>query len=208
MRIPRPRIPQRALYRLGIVALAAGAAGIAGFSLHRLEETDAVLARPASSRGNGDIAMEQRRQAATLAAAQVALDQMRQEVALLRAGFDAQEERQRHAMTAANKRIDWLETLVYGDATGSIRPNPEPNPTPRLARGRHGPQQHAAPVAQAPPGWFVLYAESGLAVLSGRDGMIDVTPGFVIPELGRVSGIRQEGDRWIVVTDSGTIRER
>jgi hypothetical protein len=208
MRIPRPRIPQRALYRLGIVALAAGAAGIAGFSLHQLEETNAVLARLATSRGNGVIAMEQRRQAATLAAAQVALDQMRQEVALLRAGFDAQEERQRHAVTAANKRIDWLETLVYADTTGSIHPNSIPNPTPRLTPGRHGPQQHAASAAQAPAGWFVLYAESGLAVLSGDDGMIDVTPGFVIPELGRVSEIRQEGDRWIVVTDSGTIRER
>ena len=190
------------------MALAAGPAVIAGFSRLRLEETAAVLPRLATTRGDGDIAAEQRRQAATLAATQVTLDQMRQEIIQLRAGFDAQDERYRHAMMAANKRIDWLETLVYSDVTGSTRSNPTQNSIPVLTPGRHGPQQHAAPAAQAPLGWFVLYAESGLAVLSGRGGTIDVTPGFVVPDLGRVSAIRQDGDRWMVVTDRGIIRER
>jgi hypothetical protein len=44
-------------------------------------------------------------------------------------------------------------------------------------------------------GWFVLYADNGVAVLSGCGGTIDVTPGFVIPELGQA-------------TDSRTIQER
>ena len=41
------------------------------------------------------------------------------------------------------------------------------------------------------------------------EAAIDVTPGFTVPDLGRVAAIRQEGGRWVVVTDKGmTIRER
>jgi hypothetical protein len=54
----------------------------------------------------------------------------------------------------------------------------------------------------------VLHAQEGVAVISGKGGTIDVTPGFVIPQLGRVAEIRQQGGRWEVVTDKGTIRER
>jgi len=55
----------------------------------------------------------------------------------------------------------------------------------------------------------VLHAENGVAVIAGRGGAIDVTPGFMVPDLGRVAAIRQEGGRWVVVTDRGTtIRER
>jgi hypothetical protein len=34
-------------------------------------------------------------------------------------------------------------------------------------------------------GWFVLYADNGVAVISDRGGTIDVTPGFVIPQLAK-----------------------
>jgi len=55
----------------------------------------------------------------------------------------------------------------------------------------------------------VLHAEKGVAVIAGKSGAIDVTPGFVVPNLGRVAAIRQEGRRWVVTTDKGmTIRER
>jgi hypothetical protein len=55
----------------------------------------------------------------------------------------------------------------------------------------------------------VLHAEKGVAVIAGKGGAIDVTPGFMVPDLGRVAAIRQEGGRWVVVTDKGmTIRER
>jgi hypothetical protein len=41
------------------------------------------------------------------------------------------------------------------------------------------------------------------------EAAFDVTPGFTVPDLGRVAAIRQEGGRWVVVTDKGmTIRER
>ena len=117
------------------------------------------------------------------------------ELAALRSSLDEQEERSRHALNAVNKRIDWLETLVYaGDTTGSVQPAPSSVPSRRRG-GQAG-------------GWFVLHAETGVAVISGKAGTIDVTPGFMIPQLGRVAAIRQQGGRWEVVTDKVTIRER
>jgi hypothetical protein len=122
------------------------------------------------------------------------------DVAALRTSLDEHVERNRHEFNAVNKRIDWLEQLVYSqDVTGSVQPAAS-QAAPPTGR-RHG--------VQAAPGWFVLHAEQGVAVISGKGGTIDVTPGFVVPELGRVAAIRQEGGRWVVVTDKGmTIRER
>lgn len=111
----------------------------------------------------------------------------------LRISLDEQAERNRIEFNAAHKRIDWLEKLVYNqDAAGSVQPAP--------AR-RHS--------TQSAPRWFVLHAEKDVAVIAGKGGAISVTPGFMVPHLGRVAAIRQEAGRWVVVIDKGrTIRER
>lgn len=116
------------------------------------------------------------------------------ELGVLRTSLDEQAERNRNEFNAVNKRIDWLEKLAYGqDGTGSVEP-----PTPGRRR-----------LAQSGNRWFVMHAEKGVAVIASKGGAIDVTPGFVVPDLGRVSAIRQEGRRWVVVMDKGvTIRER
>jgi TolA-binding protein len=120
-------------------------------------------------------------------------------LASLRTSLVEEEERNREALAAVNKRVDWLETLVYGhDATGSVQGAAPPAPGSTAAR-RRGRQSS---------GWYVLHAETGVAVISGKGGIIDVTPGLVIPEFGRVAAIRQQGGHWEVVTDKGTIRER
>jgi hypothetical protein len=116
------------------------------------------------------------------------------ELATLRTTIDEHEERNSSALTAVNKRIDWLETLVYSrDATGSAQPTVP-------ATRRRG--------AKAKSAWIVLHAEEGLAVIGGTGGTIDVTPGYVMPELGRVAAIRQRGGRWEVVTEKGTLTQR
>jgi hypothetical protein len=120
------------------------------------------------------------------------------DLATLRTSLDEHAERNRYEFSAVNKRIDWLEQLVYSpaDVTGSVAPVAPPAP----GRG-HG--------AQSAPEWFVLHAEKGVAVIAGKSGTIDVTPGFVVPDLGRVAAIRQQGGHWVVVMDKGlTIRER
>jgi len=119
------------------------------------------------------------------------------ELAGLRTSLEEHEQRNQQQFIAVNKRIDWLETLVYSrDLTGSVQPSATPAPTP--ARRRH---------ARVKPSWFVLHAQDGVAVIGGRTGTLDVTPGFVIPELGKVMSIEQQSGHWVVVAEKGSIKE-
>ncbi len=116
------------------------------------------------------------------------------ELASLRTSIDEHDLRDRQEFIAVNKRIDWLEALVYShDATGSVQPSVAPS-------RRRG--------ARSASRWFVLHAQDGVAVIAGKNGAIDVTPGYVVPDLGRVSAVEQRDGRWVVVTEKGTIRER
>jgi hypothetical protein len=110
----------------------------------------------------------------------------------LRSSLDEQAERNRNEFHAVNKRLDWLEKFIYGPE-GAVQP---------AGTARRPGRQFAR-------GWRVLHAANGAAVISGKGGAIDVIPGSKVPDLGRVSAIRQERGRWVVVTDNGmTIRER
>jgi hypothetical protein len=210
---------------LAPVALAA--AVVTGASLSGLA-SGAVQKLPwtAGSRHDSAIMAEQRRQASALEKIEVAVSRARADVALLnartdevenlhleaakspinsgtdrefdlgalRSSLDEQADRNRNELRAVNKRLDWLEKIVYGqDAAGPVQ---------LAAPARH-------PNGRSGRRWFVLHAEKGVAVIAGKGGAIDVTPGFTVPDLGRVAAIRQEGGRWVVVTDKGmTIRER
>jgi len=207
-----------------LIAVALAAAVVTGASLSGIA-TGAIqdLLRTAGVGLNSEIRAEQHRQAKAIEKMEMSFNLTRADVALLsawveeterphqetassgadradgefdlgalRTSFDALAERNRNEFNAVNKRIDWLEMLVYNqDVTGSV-----PLPPRRQTM-------------QSGPGWFVLHAEKGVAVIAGKSGAIDVTPGFWVPELGRVTAIRQEAGRWVVVTDKGmTIRER
>jgi hypothetical protein len=216
---------------LAPVALAA--AVVTGASLSGLA-SGAVQKLPwtAGSRHDSAIMAEQHRQASALEKIEVAVSRARADVALLnaradeaenlhleaaksaispatnsatgtdrefdlgalRSSLDEQAERNRNELRAVNKRLDWLEKIVYGQDAA--------RPVQLAAPGRR-------PNARSGRRWFVLHAEKGVAVIAGKGGAIDVTPGFMVPDLGRVAAIRQEGGRWVVVTDKGmTIRER
>jgi hypothetical protein len=111
----------------------------------------------------------------------------------LRSSFDEHVEHNRNAFRAVNKRLDWMEKLIYG---------PERAVQPAGTR--------RALHRQFAQGWRVVQAENGIAVISSKGGVMDVTPGSSVPELGRIAAIRQgRGGRWVVVTENGTtIRER
>jgi hypothetical protein len=216
---------------LAPVALAA--AVVTGASLSGLA-SGAVQKLPwtAGSRHDSAIVAEQRRQASALEKIEVAVSRAHADVALLntraddaenlhleaakstinpatnsatgtdrefdlgalRSSLDEQAERNRNELRTVNKRLDWLEKIVYGqDAAGPVQ---------LAATARR-------PNARSGRRWFVLHGEKGVAVIAGKGGAIDVTPGFTVPDLGRVAAIRQEGGRWVVVMDKGmTIRER
>ena len=229
---PRLRNGPFAFRSLAPVALAA--AVVTGASLSGLA-SGAVQKLPwtAGSRHDSAIMAEQRRQASALEKIEVAVSRAHADVALLnaradeaenlhleaakpainkpatnsapgidcefdlgalRSSLDEQAERNRNELRAVNKRLDWLEKIVYGqDATGPVQ---------LAAPGRR-------PNARSGRRWFVLHAEKGVAVIAGKGGAIDVTTGFMVPDLGRVAAIRQEGGRWVVVMDKGMmIRER
>jgi hypothetical protein len=206
-----------------LVAVALAAAVVTGASLSGLASV-AVPKLPwtAGSRHDSEIVAEQHRQASALEKIEIAVSRARADVALLnarvdeaeqeaansarsidrqfdlgalRSSLDEQAERNRNELRAVNKRLDWLEKLVYGqDATGPVQ---------LAAPGRRPSTRSGL------PRWVVLHADKGVAVIAGKGGAIDVTPGFMVPDLGRVAAIRQEGRRWVVVTDKGmTIRER
>ena len=228
---PRLRNGLFAFRSLAPVALAA--AVVTGASLSGLASGGVQkLPWTAGSRHDSTIMAEQRRQASALEKIEIAVSRAHADVALLnaradeaenlhleaadsatksatksapssdrefdlgalRSSLDEQVERNRNELRTVNKRLDWLEKIVYGqDATGPVK-LAAPGRRPNAGSGRR---------------WFVLHAEKGVAVIAGKGGAIDVTPGFMVPDLGRVAAIRQEGGRWVVVTDKGmTIRER
>jgi len=217
-----------------LVAMALAAAVVTGASLSGVA-SGAVqdLLRTAGFGQDSEIRAEQRRQALALTKIETSFGLVRGEIAMLnariadaekphleaateapapgpvetsidlaalRTSLDEHAERNRNEFSAVNKRIDWLEKLVYSpEATGSVA-QVAPAAPPASGR-RHG--------AQSVPEWFVLHAEKGVAVIAGKTGTIDVTPGFVVPDLGRVAAIRQQAGHWVVVMDKGvTIRER
>ena len=213
-------LPLKFLIAIVLAAAAVTAAALSGIG------TGAARGQlqTAGVRSESEIRAEQRRQALALEKIELSVGRTRADIALLnarvedsenlyleaansvqstdgafdlgtlRTSLDEHAEHNRDEFNSVNRRIDWLEKLVYSrDATGSIQTaTPRHRQTPRSG-----------------PGWFVLHAEKGVAVIAGKGGAIDVTPGFVVPNLGRVAAIRQEGGRWVVVTDKGvTIRER
>lgn len=74
------------------------------------------------------------------------------------------------------------------------------------------PRPAVAGPAQSPAkpllGWTVRQVTDGLAVIEGREGVIEVELGAVVPNLGRVQDIKRENGRWLVVTSRGVITSR
>jgi hypothetical protein len=54
-------------------------------------------------------------------------------------------------------------------------------------------------------GWHIRRAYDGTAILDGKSGIIEVSPGQDIPTLGRIQEIRNDGGRWHVITSKGMI---
>ena len=225
-----PRLKNDPFAFTSLLAVVLAAAVVIAAALSGL--ASGVVQKPPWTAGSGhdsEIIAEQRRQVSALEKIELSVSRARADVALLnvradeaenlhleaansainsatgidrqfdlgalRSSLDEQAERNRNELRAVNKRLDWLEKLVYGqDITGSVQLAAAP--------GRR-------PSARSGPRWFVLHAEKGVAVIAGKGGAIDVTPGFMVPDLGRVAAIRQEGRRWVVVMHKGmTIRER
>ena len=54
-------------------------------------------------------------------------------------------------------------------------------------------------------GWHIRRVYDGTALLEGKTGIIEVSPGQDIPSLGRIQEISNDGGRWQVITSKGII---
>ena len=55
------------------------------------------------------------------------------------------------------------------------------------------------------PGWTLRRVYDGAALLEGRDGIIEVEPGMVVPGLGRIESVKRQDGRWVVATSRGLV---
>ena len=93
------------------------------------------------------------------------------------------------------------------------KPTPAP---PRTKKDGEAPRKTAqdtkprsAPVPETKPttipGWFIREADGTFAVLDGPNGILKVSRGDTVPQVGRIDSIMRWGNRWIVATSSGLI---
>jgi hypothetical protein len=66
----------------------------------------------------------------------------------------------------------------------------------------------APPTTLKPPvlqGWVLRRVYDGAALVEGREGVIEVEPGAVVPGLGRIEEIRRQDGRWVMMTSRGMV---
>jgi len=108
-------------------------------------------------------------------------------------------------------RLDKLEKKPAAAVVAAAPTPPAQTARPAVAAARPDPGVSneitgSIEKPQAPlRGYFVLEAQDGVAIVDGRDGPRQVTPGDFLPGAGRVQRIERRGREWVVVTSAGFI---
>jgi hypothetical protein len=89
-------------------------------------------------------------------------------------------------------------TQVSGDITGSVGQKGAAVP---MVLG-DPPSTLKVPTV---PGWTLRRVYDGAALLEGREGVIEVEPGMVVPGLGRIESVKRQDGRWVVATSRGLV---
>jgi hypothetical protein len=121
--------------------------------------------------------------------------------ARLDARFKSIEHAQTEPNTKLTKVMQSLERLEKREpapiTTGTVTP-----PAPAPAAVAPLPPQRPAIVQ----GWTIRDVYDGTAMIEGRRGeILEVSPGDMVPGIGRVDAIRRQDGRWVVVTPKGLI---
>jgi hypothetical protein len=70
-------------------------------------------------------------------------------------------------------------------------------------------QAPVAPIASTArttiEGWHIRRVYDGAALLEGKAGVVEVSPGQDVPSLGRIQEISNDGGRWQVITSKGIV---
>jgi hypothetical protein len=97
-------------------------------------------------------------------------------------------------------RLDKLEKRPLAAAPVALAPQAKPVPAATVSNETTGSIDR--PKLR---GYWLVEADQGYAVIDGRDGPLQVTPGDVVPGIGRVQRIERRGRDWVVVTSAGVI---
>lgn len=108
-------------------------------------------------------------------------------------------EREQAALAAKFARIADEKTQVI-QAAAMLANNPDITGTVQSQT-----QRPASTSREVIPGWHLRRAYDGVAVLEGKAGVIEVVPGQDVPALGRIQEIKNENNRWQVLTSRGVI---
>lgn len=120
-------------------------------------------------------------------------------LAALRSSFDERDRARGEQIAAVARRIDRLEQMMIApEATGSIRPQAAPAAAVRKRGAARGLQAQ----------WSVRPDMLGVAVVNDRGQRFAVTRGAQVPGLGRITDVRRQAGRWVVVTRHGLLVER
>jgi hypothetical protein len=130
---------------------------------------------------------------ASLAQAGIDIDAMR-------SSLDGSDHAHRKAIVDIDRRVDRLEHMIAAEVTGAFGA--------QSPRRRAPPGQRRSLASHGLTGWSVQEAQDGAAKITGYTGTYEVTSGTFVPGIGRVSGVHQRANRWIVETEKGTIVQR
>jgi hypothetical protein len=174
----------------------------------------ALAASLATARLSATVSQQSEREASL----KLALERMGQELSALRTSVDTSAQ-DVHARTA--RIAERLDRSERAQAEPALKLAKITEAIERLERRTA--QSTQASAAAAPDvtgsigdakktgvvnGWGLYQVRNGAALIEGRDGIIEVEPGDMLPGLGRVEAIRKQDGRWVVVTSRGLIVER
>jgi hypothetical protein len=210
---------------------AVGATPMRAFRFKRLAALGATVALAAAlgalagSLATGGLGATANRESAGEATLKLALERMEQEFTALRTSVETSAQDMHTRTTRIAERLDRSERAQAEPAQKLAKI------TEALERlERRGAQVAQAGAATAPEvtgaigepraaaaeakktsivnGWVLYQVRDGAALIEGRDGLIEVEPGDMLPGLGRVETMRKQDGRWVVVTSRGLIVER
>jgi hypothetical protein len=119
------------------------------------------------------------------------LAKVSEQVTRIGEGVDRTEKAQAEPAARLSKAVEALERLdrraAPPETTGSVPARPD------------------APKAAIVEGWVLRRVVDGVAIVEGRDRIVEVLPGDTIRGVGRVDDIRRQDGRWVVVTAKGLI---
>jgi len=98
-------------------------------------------------------------------------------------------------------RLDKLEKRPV--AAAPVAPAPQAKPVPAAATVSN--ETTGSIDRPKLPGYWLVEADEGYAVIDGRDGPQQVAPGDILPGIGQVQRIERRGRDWVVVTSAGVI---